>query len=157
MIAFEPVPRNLKYLKKHLEMNNCTNVKIIEAAVLDKSSVSFFSDGPTIFMGHISKNGKIAINTVSRDDLVGNGKIPAPNYNKIDVEGEELLVPKGVKSMLIDYNLKIFLATHSPKLHINCCNFLISLGYKLNPIVGNDLYATTEIFAHKRGVWDEKK
>ena len=29
VIAFEPVPRNLKYLKKHLEINKCTNVIVI--------------------------------------------------------------------------------------------------------------------------------
>ena len=80
------------------------------------------------------------------------GKISAPDYIKIDVEGAELLVLKGAKSTLSNCSPKILLATHShqiPNVHIDCCNFLASLGYKLKPIVGDDLYATKEIFAYK--------
>ena len=149
VIAFEPVPRNLKYLKKHLEINHCDNAVVIEAAVSDKNGIFHFNDELNSSMGHLSEDGNLTVNTVSIDELAGNGKIPAPNYIKIDVEGAESLVLKGAKSTLINYNPKIFLATHSPKLHMDCCNFLMSLGYKLNPIVGNDLYATTEIFAYK--------
>lgn len=152
VIAFEPVPRNLKYLKKHLEINRCNNVMVIEAAVSDKSDIAHFNEGPNSSMGHLSENGDLTINTVSIDELVGNGKIPAPDYMKIDVEGAELLVLKGAKSILSDYSPKIFLATHShrvPNVHIDCCDFLASLGYKLKPIIGNDLYNTREIFAYK--------
>ena len=151
VIAFEPVPRNAKYLKKHLEINHCANVMVIEAAVSDKSGVFFFSEGPNSFMGHLSDDANLTVDTVSIDDLVmsGKSKILAPNYIKIDVEGAELLVLKGAKSMLSKYDPKIFLATHDTKIHIDCCNFLTSLGYKLKPIVGNDLYNTTEIFAYR--------
>lgn len=152
VIAFEPALRNLKYLKKHLEINHCDNVIVVEAAVSDKSGSSHFNEGHNSSMGHLSENGDLTINTVSIDELVGNGKIPTPDYIKIDVEGAELLVLKGAKSTLINYSPKIFLATHShrvPNVHIDCCNFLASLGYKLKPIVGADLYATREIFAYK--------
>jgi len=149
VIAFEPVPRNLNYLTKHLQINQCNNVVVIEAAVSDKSGIFHFNEGPSSSMGHLSVEGNLTVNTVSIDELVGDGKIPVPDYIKIDVEGAELLVLKGAKSTLSNYSPKIFLATHSPKLHADCCNFLASLGYKLNPIVGNDLYATTEIFAYK--------
>lgn len=70
---------------------------------------------------------------------------------KIDVEGAELLVLEGAKSTLSNYSPKIFLATHShivPNVHIDCCNFLASLGYKLKSMIGDDLYNTKEIFAY---------
>lgn len=152
VIAFEPVPRNLKYLKKHLEVNHCENVIVIEAAVSDKSGIFHFNEGTNGSMGHLFEDGNLTVNTVSIDGVVGNGKIPAPDYIKIDVEGAELLVCKGAKSTLSNYSPKIFLATHShrvPNVHIDCCNFLASLGYKLKPIAGDDLYATREIFAYK--------
>ena len=149
VIAFEPVPRNLKYLKKHLEINNCTNVIVIETAVSDKSGISHFNEGPDSSMGHLSEDGNLTVNTVSIDKLVGSGEIPAPDHIKIDVEGAELFVLKGAKSTLSNYSPEIFLATHSPQIHIDCCNFLASLGYKLKPIVGDDLHTTSEIFAYK--------
>ena len=152
VIAFEPVFRNLKYLKKHLEINQCDNVIVIEAAVSDKSGISHFNEGRNSSMGHLSEDGDLTVNTVSIDELVGNGKIPAPDYIKIDVEGAELRVLKGAKSTLSNYSPKIFLATHRhivPNVHIDCCDFLTSLDYKLKPIIGDDLYATREIFAYK--------
>src|SRR5574341_673203 len=33
VIAFEPLPRNLGYLHRHLALNSCKNVTVIEAAV----------------------------------------------------------------------------------------------------------------------------
>ncbi|MCK4735841.1 MAG: FkbM family methyltransferase, partial [Methanophagales archaeon] len=98
VIAFEPAFRNLKYLKKHVEINHCANVKIIEAAVSDKSGISHFNEGHSSSMGHLSEDGNLTVDTVSIDKLVGAGKIPAPDYIKIDVEGAELLVLKGAKS-----------------------------------------------------------
>lgn len=152
VIAFEPVPRNLKYLKKHLEINKCTNVIVIEAAVSDKNGVSHFNEGPGSSIGALSEDGNLTVDTVSIDDLVEKGEIPAPDYIKIDVEGAELFVLKGAKSTLSNYSPKIFLATHGhrvPNVHRDCCNFLVSLGYELRPIVGDDLYDTKEISAYK--------
>jgi len=34
VVAFEPLPRNIYYLKKHLRLNQCKNVILVEAAVL---------------------------------------------------------------------------------------------------------------------------
>ena len=153
VIAFEPVPQNLKYLKKHLEINRCTNVIVIEAAVSDKSGISFFDEGPNSSVGHLSEdNSSLTVETVSIDELIMRGEIPPPNYVKIDIEGAELLALKGAKSTFRTYSPNIFLATHSHRVHnvhIDCINYLASLGYKLKPLQGNDLYTTREIFAYK--------
>jgi len=149
VVAFEPLPRNLKYLKKHLEMNNCNNVMLIEAAVSDKCSMSFFNEGPSSYTGNLSEEGKLQVNTFSIDELIKSDRIPPPNCMKIDVEGSELLVLKGAKLTISIYNPTIFLATHNHRLRIDCIKFLVSLGYKLKPIADNNLYVTREIFAYK--------
>lgn len=48
---------------------------IIEAAVSDKSGISSFNEGSNSSMGHLSQDGNLTVNTVSIDELVGNGKI----------------------------------------------------------------------------------
>ena len=152
VIAFEPVPRNLHYLKKHIDMNHCANVMVVDAAVSDKSGTCLFDEDLSNYTGHLSESGNLIVRVVSIDELLMGGKIPAPDYIKIDVEGAELLVLRGTKSTLSNYSPKIFLETHSHRVHnvhIDCCNFLTSLGYKLIPVVGNDLYNTREIFAYK--------
>ena len=149
VIAFEPMPGNLKCLRKHLEINKCTNVMVIDAAVSDKCGTVRFSEGQNNSVGHISENGNLAFNAVSIDTLIRDEIIAPPNCIKMDIEGAELLALKGAKSMLINYNPNILLATHSPELHISCCDFLISLGYKLKALCGDDLNNTDEIFAYK--------
>lgn len=150
VIAFEPVRRNLDYLRRHLEINHCVNVVVIEAAVSDRSGTAPFSQGVDYSQGHLSQTkGNIMVNTVSIDELIRNGDAPAPDYMKIDVEGAELLVLKGARSTLSNCDVEIFLATHNSKIHIDCCNFLAFLNYKLKVIVGDDLSSATEIFAYK--------
>ena len=38
VFSFEPLPENISYLKKHIKLNNLTNVKVIVKAVNDKIS-----------------------------------------------------------------------------------------------------------------------
>ena len=42
VVAFEPVPDNLRYLKEHLRLNHIANVSVIEDAVSDDSGEIFF-------------------------------------------------------------------------------------------------------------------
>jgi len=149
VIAFEPLPRNLKYLKKHLKKNCCSNVSLIGTAVSDKSGTSSFNSGTSSSTGHLSAKGNLEVITVSIDELVNAQEIPPPNHIKIDAEGAEILILKGAKLTLTRYNPTIFLATHNHRLRIDCIKFLVSLGYKLKPIADNNLYVTREIFAYK--------
>jgi len=149
VIAFEPVSRNLDYLKKHIDINHCANVTVVEAAVSNEDGTCLFYKDPGNHMGHISESGNLTVPVVSIDELSMSGKIPAPNYIKIDVEGAEALVLKGAERTLINHSPEIFLETHSPILIRNCCDLLTSLNYKLRPVVGDDLSQARWIFAYK--------
>jgi FkbM family methyltransferase len=147
VIAFEPFPRNIFILKRHLQLNRCANVKVIEAAVIEHCGAVFFEEGISSSMGHTSPKGKFSVRGVSLDKLISNGEVPPPDCIKIDVEGDEMLVLIGAKSTLKNKHPKIFLATHGREVHKECCKFLKSLNYNLQSINKKNLDITDEILA----------
>ena len=56
----------------------------------------------------------------------------------------------GAKKILHDFAPVIFLATHGADIHQQCCDFLESLGYRLQCIGGKSIYDTDEILAFKK-------
>lgn len=147
VVAFEPAPRNLRYLRSHLRMNRVSNVKIIEAAVSDSNGECQFDTGPDRSMGHISSNGGLVVKSVTIDRLVFACEVPPPTHMKIDVEGAELEVLRGAAKTLATHRPGIFLATHGKELHRQSCDFLRSLGYDLEPISATEVDQTDEILA----------
>lgn len=95
VIAFEPVPRNLIYLRKPVEMNSCFNVMILPYAVSDNAGKAFFDCANNPSMGHLCTKGDITVRTVLIDKLIESEKLFPPDVMKIDVEGAELSVLRG--------------------------------------------------------------
>ncbi len=62
------------------------------------------------------------------DALIGEGRLPAPNLVKIDVEGAETAVLKGFGRFL-DVPAAYIMETHSESLHTECMNLLQARGY----------------------------
>lgn len=147
VFVFEPVPRNLFYLKGHLRLNHVSNVTVVEAAVSDRGGKVSFEEGINSSVGHIAPEGKLQVKTVVLDELIFKRELPTPDYIKIDVEGAEMLALSGAKSLLTNAHPVIFLATHGPRIHQECCHLLESLGYKLEPIDGMSLEESREILA----------
>jgi len=129
--AFEPLPRNLSSLKSHMKINGVTNVEIIEAAVADHNGAARFEESPDPSMSHLSAQGAVEVRTVSLDDLISRGEIPAPDFIKIDVEGAEASVLRGARDVLEVRNPAILLATHGRPQHQECHLLLESLGYRV--------------------------
>jgi len=150
VFAFEPVPRNLRYLKEHLRINGIKNVSVIEAAVADCAGVAHFDAGPNPATGHLAADGCLTVSTVSLDEMVRRGELLPPDYMKIDVEGAEANVLLGAKSVLTALRPTIFLATHGKELHNTCCELLRSMGYCVEPISGPALDQTDEVLAYAK-------
>jgi glycosyltransferase involved in cell wall biosynthesis len=120
IIAFEPDPESLNLLRRNLELNPdlAGRVKVMPQSVGEPE--------PTFANG--------AIHHIQIDDAVETGKVIAPDLVKIDVEGSELLVLRGMREVLDHYRPVLILETHSADLEEDCISFLASSGYKTSII-----------------------
>lgn len=146
VIAFEPAPRNLFFLREHLRLNHITNARVIEAAVWDRDGLTTFMEGASSSVGHISEQGNLLVKTLSLDYLIREKENP-PHFIKIDAEGAELAVLRGAAALLENNSPTLFLSTHGRELHTDCCHLLLSLGYGLRPVTGSNWEETDEIIA----------
>lgn len=147
VIAFEPLPRNVFLLTKHMQINHCPNVTIYQYAVSDNTGEACFNPSSNPCMGHLSEGGEIKVKTVALDELILLGDVPPPEVLKIDVEGAEDRVLRGAEHTINRHKPIIFLSTHSPKVHHSCCERLKTLEYSLMALSHNTLEYSDDILA----------
>lgn len=147
VFAFEPVPRNLLYLRKHLVLNHAKNVEVLATAVSDRIGVSSFEIEETGFMGRLSGEGNITVPTTTLDSLVEEGKVLPPNYVKMDIEGAELLALRGASDTFQRFRPVLFLATHGKQIESDCCQLLESWSYEWRSIQDKSEGALGELVA----------
>lgn len=145
--AFEPLPRNVEFLKKHISLNNLSNVEVIQAAVSDRSGEALFEFGASTAMGHLSETGDLRIKLVSLDRMIANGDLITPNVIKIDVEGAEYDVLRGAKNLIETSHPILFLDTHQRDVHQNTLQFLRDHKYQIKVIDGKSLQESKELMA----------
>jgi len=157
IVAFEPVPRNLYYLKKHLEMNHITTVEVIEKAVSNENGLTSFCLGVNFAMGHVFSyivdkldDENITVPMISIDTAIKEDNLPIPDCIKIDIEGAEMHALDGCKNLLMQYHPTIFLSIHSNELRQECIGFLKSIGYRKEPIDNSRLELAYELLAYDR-------
>lgn len=146
--AFEPLPRNIKFIRKHIALNHLAErISVIEAAVSDKSGSAHFDPGASTAMGHIASKGQLEVQLVSLDDLYSKGQLPVPDYMKVDVEGAEYEVLNGARKILQTERPILFLDTHTRSAHAKTVALLQELDYNLECIDGKALPDSKEILA----------
>jgi FkbM family methyltransferase len=143
VFAFEPVPQNIFYIKKHLVLNKITNAVVVEKAVSDKISKLKFDLSSNPSMGHLSEEGNILVETISLDEFAKEGN-PLPDLIKIDIEGDEFDALKGAKEILKTKKPIIFLATHGDDIKKNCLKLLKEMNYTIEIIGNMDLESADE-------------
>ena len=132
--AFEPLERNLRYLRQHITLNNLQNCTVIASAVCDKEETLAFSAArwqPS--MARLSADGEIKVPSTTLDICIyGEKRLKSPNVIKIDVEGAELEVLSGATRAISEFHPMIFLEIHGAELHRDCRDFLLARGYRVD-------------------------
>lgn len=123
--AFEPSAVNAKFLKKNVEFNNIRNIEIIPHLVGEKSAnsilyyESFNVSGMNSLADYKIDETYQAVNReqVSIDDFCADNDLE-PEIIKIDVEGAEIKVLRGMKNTVASCSPRIVLSVHPKQLEI---------------------------------------
>jgi FkbM family methyltransferase len=108
VISFEPSPREMERLQKHLEINKCTNVEVISFALGSSEGQAELHVCPSRDAGLNSLRQpsvdiaiqKITVRLATLDTVIEEKHLDTIDFIKIDVEGGELEVFKGAKRLL---------------------------------------------------------
>jgi FkbM family methyltransferase len=110
VLAVEPNPMALAYLKANVALNNCHNAIVVPKAVSDKRGVIKLRIPKPVRRGHIPPSASIVwsfkealeidVETDTLDNIVDEAGLDTVDIVKIDVEGAEGLVVKGAERTL---------------------------------------------------------
>jgi len=119
VFAFEPSPHNLVSLKQAI--NGQANVRILEVALADFDGEASFEEtggtGVTSRLSNEEGETSITVPVLRADDVIARGDAAPPNIVKIDVEGFELAVLKGMEATLRHKAIReIFVEVHFTQL-----------------------------------------
>jgi FkbM family methyltransferase len=129
--AFEPLPRNLDYLARHVRLNGVANVTIEPLAIAATTGEAHFRTATHASMGTLSDGGDLHVFTASLDDLIESSHVPRPDFIKMDIEGTEGEALRGAAGLLAAGPLTIVLSTHGWQQHETCWSILKNAGFNL--------------------------
>jgi FkbM family methyltransferase len=153
VVAFEPNPVNLRYLRRHVRQNRLKQVRVLGLAVADSDGTARFGGGTGTGTARLQDDGTLEVPVRRLDDLAAEHGL-APQHMKIDVEGAELAVLQGGERLIRQHRPTIFLSTHEglePGVHQACCDLMDRWNYRLEPIVGTTVAAASELLCRPAG------
>jgi FkbM family methyltransferase len=136
--AFEPLPANQQRFRANLAMNADLETELIPKAVSDHAGQADFVVHSSDDMGRLLGTGKpvqpgtnvVRVETISLDDFVFKSGQQKPNLVKIDVEGAEVFVLKGMRALLEEKPI-LFLELHDKEAAHAAWELLAAAGYSV--------------------------
>jgi FkbM family methyltransferase len=135
VIAIEPDPENFKILKKNISLNQLSNVEPLECAAYSaKKKLKLFlpevEGGRTIFNTVMqdrvkSCNDFLEVEANTLDNILNENNVKRVNYVKIDVEGAEFEVLKGISNVLeANKSVTLVIEIHGREAYLQVIDFL---------------------------------
>jgi FkbM family methyltransferase len=146
VFAFEPLPENLGYLRRHVALNALAQIAVEPVAVCEVTTILQFTRGDNSSTGRLDAGGDLNVKALALDDFVFGEGHPPPHLVKIDVEGAEVRVLQGARRLLESRRPLLVLATHGARRYQECCSLLSDVGYRWEGIDGEAGAGASELF-----------
>ncbi len=141
VMAIEPSPRQLRWLRRNLHANCLDEVQVVASAISDRNGVARFRESfSTGSGGSLREEGDVWVDICTLDALAE--KCP-PDFIKIDVETAEMAALNGARKLLGGRRPLICLACHGGPLFPECAKILWKHKYRHLLIEGSCEYGTT--------------
>jgi FkbM family methyltransferase len=119
VFAFEMDASLAPLIKRNLQLNGCENGQVLSAAVGDTDGATVsYTPHPFSFVALVSRIStspfdiRLAATTVSLDKYFADNSV-LPNLLKIDVDGAEMAVLRGMSRLLAQPDLQMLLEVHA--------------------------------------------
>jgi FkbM family methyltransferase len=148
VVCIEPSPLLLGRLCANVRLNNL-NVEIVSTALADSRGLRYLhladgNPGMTTLKPHAAKQyrARVLCSCDTGDGLVATNVLPPPTVIKLDVEGSELDVLRGLSVVLRSNQLRAVIFEHESKLLCDADNelyrILASAGFRIRQLVRNE-------------------
>jgi FkbM family methyltransferase len=114
IIAFEPDPSNRLLCEKNVELNNCTNITLIDKGLWVNDAVLEFNSNNSVASSvfyQAEDACKIQISVTSLDLIFQRLGLTACHYIKMNIEGSEIMALMGASQTLEKYKPSITVTT----------------------------------------------
>jgi len=142
--VFEMDFKCIDAINKNIELNALTNVNVYNVAISDSIGNVSIPDlklpNPGIRIDTLNTKGHIEVPSLTIDEFINQKKV-IPSFVKIDVEGAEFMVLKGMANTLKNYALILLVEIHVSQLlkyfdtdYKDVLKFLADNGYRLEKV-----------------------
>ncbi|MHB8658881.1 MAG: FkbM family methyltransferase [Solirubrobacteraceae bacterium] len=141
--AFEPVPASAAAIAANAAVNRLANVGTHTVAVGERAELAELLVTSERSWSHLAERGfhrdtreRLRVPVVVLDELIAAGALPAPDVVKIDVEGSEIAVLRGLQRTLRARAVTIICELHETGAEL--LELLDELGYEAENLDGTD-------------------
>lgn len=158
VIAFEPIPKNVDDFRKSVEINQLTNVQLLEFAASDEGGEAVIRIAENLSTASLVWHRKnpsateLTIRTVQIDQLVETGDLGYPRFVKIDVEGAEGSVLRGMRRTVAAAMPVLFIES-SEAGRETTWPLLRELGYRCQSAITRKPVDAFEEYRHSDFLW----
>jgi FkbM family methyltransferase len=141
VVAFEPLPANLKRLQAHLALNGPgARITVVPLAVAEGVGMKRFLIHPSGAMGKVkgaagraeAYSAEIEVETIDLDTFTFGRGNPPPDLVKMDIEGGEVLALPGMRRVLAEIRPTLLIELHGPQAAQVAWDTLTQTGYSLH-------------------------
>ena len=142
VVAFEPLPVNLRALARNLELNAITNVRLVEVALGERAGTAELqllasqtwakldTSADTAFQQEAVASSVIEVQVSTLDAQLL--ELSPPDFVKIDIEGAEVAALRGAPTLLGEHRPTILCELHGTNDAV--CDLLESHDYELQVV-----------------------